>query len=705
MPTLAKKTIRVGVIGFGKMGRLRSELVRRHPALELVAVSDVKAPAPDLLEPSVRFVPRYEDVLALDVDAVIVCTSNDWNAPITVAALKAGKHVFCEKPPARTTDELRAILDLERAHPELKLKFGFNHRYHDGVMECKALIDSGQLGTLLWARGIYGKAGGTGYESNWRNQKHISGGGILIDQGIHMVDLLRFFCGEFAEVKSLVANRFWKCDVEDNAFALMRGASGQIAMLHSSATHWKQQFSLELYLEHGYAIINGILSQSRGYGRESLIVARRDDPAKAAPMPREEITYFDQDHSWQREIDEFADAILRNHPIKTGHSTDAWKTLELIENIYKADPSWRHWTPVSPVTQDPGPSVYSEDVAWSEPKGAARHVVISDELHESQLHPQDLYGRYLMQSAQDVAQWFKADGLKAVSCPICGQNKHHTAFSRWGLSYVECAACASLYIAPRPTADHLMAYRKDAPASRFWRDQVLAETSSSREKKIFAPRRQWMQALCAEAFKGPLAYADYGSKFVGFLAAFETLPTFEQRWAIDPDSAVAAACAKHGFEAVASLDIHDTDCLDVLSGFEVLNEIADPQAWIRQAHRWLRPKGLLVLTARTISGFDLQTLWDQSRNIHPIDHLNLPSVDGVLEWLEKNGFDVIELSTPGQLDVEMVERAYRADPRLALPRFVKDLITRRSPEDRRQFQDYLQRARLSSYLRVAARKK
>lgn len=705
MPALAKKVLRIGVVGYGKMGHLRSEFVRRHPSMELVAVCDLNPAADDM--GSVRFVRRYEELLTLDVDAVVVCTTNDWNARITMDALNSGRHVFCEKPPARNTVEMRQIMDVESAHPHLKLKFGFNHRYHDGIIECKALVDSGQMGKILWARGIYGKAGGRGFEKNWRNRGDISGGGVLLDQGIHMVDLLRYFCGDFEEVKSLVATRFWDIDVEDNAFALLRNSTGQVAMLHSSATHWKQQFSLEIYLQQGYAIVNGILSQSLGYGRETLIIARRDDPAKTAPIPREEITYFDQDHSWQREIDEFSQAILSDHPIRIGHSQDAWNTLHLIEQIYHSDASWKRWTSVPTGTRPPAVGEYTEDVAWSEPSGAGRHVMISDELHESQVHPDDLYEQYLALSERDTQQWFKQTALTPVDCPICGRHESSPAYSKWGLSYVECKHCASLFVSPRPTPSQVDDYRRQSSASQFWREQVLAKTSRSHEEKIFLPRRQWIQSLCTKQFKSPVAYMDFAPKFEGFLAACATVPLFKRRLVVSPDAGLSQACLTHGCEVLDPLKpcFSEDVLVDLVSGFEALNEVHNPRAWVQQVHGWLQPEGLLVLTARTISGFDLQVLGVKSRNIHPMDHLNLPSIEGLSKLLEELGFEILELSTPGQLDLEMVERAYRADSTLPLPRFLKDLMERRTDEDRRQFQEFLQRARMSSYLRIAARKK
>ena len=247
MLTLANRILSIGIVGYGKMGQLRADIIRQHPQLRLVGVCE---PQIGKNKPTdCPLVDNYQALFTKEVDAIFVCTPNAWNAQVTVDSLNAGKHVFCEKPPARNTEELQTILDAERLHPNLKLKFGFNHRYHDGVIEAKAIIDSGRMGKILWLRGIYGKAGSPDFESSWRNRRDVAGGGILIDQGIHMADLLRYFSGEFVDVKSFISRRFWKIDVEDNAFALMRSAAGQVAMLHSSSTHWKQRFSLEIFLD------------------------------------------------------------------------------------------------------------------------------------------------------------------------------------------------------------------------------------------------------------------------------------------------------------------------------------------------------------------------------------------------------------------------------------------------------------------------
>jgi predicted dehydrogenase len=157
-----------------------------------------------------------------------------------------------------------------------------------------------------------------------------------------MLDLFRLFAGEFDEVKSLVTRSYWPIDVEDNAFVLLRNTKGQVAMLHSSSTQWKHVFSLEIFLSEGYIAINGILSGTRSYGRETLIIARKqlEHESFAPGNPREEITYFDRDLSWQREVTEFGECILSDTPVRVGSSRDALQVMDLVYRIYRSDASW-----------------------------------------------------------------------------------------------------------------------------------------------------------------------------------------------------------------------------------------------------------------------------------------------------------------------------------------------------------------------------
>lgn len=327
--------INIAIAGFGKIGEIRANEIIQNKHTTLVAVYDINKP--NTLEDGVIFCSSFDELLAQEVDAIFICTFNNVLADYTTQALKAGKHVFCEKPPARTSQELQHVITTEKEGTQV-LKYGFNHRYHYSVMEAKRLIDSGSMGKMLWLRGVYGKAGSIDYHKNWRNYREYSGGGILIDQGIHMLDLMRYFSGQdFVHINSFVTTSFWDIEAEDNAFAIMQSNEKITAMLHSSATQWKHKFLLEMAFEEGYINLDGILSGTRSYAPEKLIVGRREfeDITFAMGKPKESTTWFENDDSWKLEVDEFVNAILGKTSIQNGTSTDAFETLRLVERIYE----------------------------------------------------------------------------------------------------------------------------------------------------------------------------------------------------------------------------------------------------------------------------------------------------------------------------------------------------------------------------------
>jgi predicted dehydrogenase len=335
--------LKIGIIGLGKMGKIRAREIVKFPSIELSVGSDTDTSTFNKF-PDIQCTQNYKELLKTDVDIVLVCTVNKYAPDIVMDALNAGKHVFCEKPPGKSVQDVKNIIAAEKRNPGLKLKFGFNHRYHAGIQEAKRIIDSGRLGKILWLRGIYGKSGGLGFEKSWRSVKELCGGGILLDQGIHMLDLFRFFCGDFIEVKSMVTTAYWDIELEDNAFALLRDKYGRIAMLHSSSTQWKHRFNLEIYLSEGYLSVNGILSSTRSYGDETITVARKQfDEGFADGKPREEIIYFDTDPSWELELAEFLSCIRKNKPIISGNSDDALKAMQLVYSIYQSDSNGKEY--------------------------------------------------------------------------------------------------------------------------------------------------------------------------------------------------------------------------------------------------------------------------------------------------------------------------------------------------------------------------
>lgn len=328
--------MKVGIIGYGYMGEIRRKAVeaRKDLSIEIICETDRAR----LNEDQPFKVTRDPmDVVKSEAEIVFVCTPNNLIPPLVIELMKNGKHVFAEKPPGCSLQDILDIRNQELKSPQVKLMFGFNHRYHPGVMRAQELIQSGRFGEILWVRGIYGKSGGKNFSSSWRNKKEISGGGILLDQGIHMLDLFNLFCGDFESVKAFSSNNYWGFELEDNAFVILNNKQGQSGMLHSSATLWRHKFKLEIGLAKGYMTIEGLLSKSGSYGRETLTVGRQqfEDEAFAIGNPSEEITYFDKDQSWDIEVDLFVDAIKKNTNVERSSSMDALKVMRIIDRAYQ----------------------------------------------------------------------------------------------------------------------------------------------------------------------------------------------------------------------------------------------------------------------------------------------------------------------------------------------------------------------------------
>ena len=327
-------SIKVGVIGYGKMGQTRHTAIKEDGRGEVIAVSE-----PNLIE-SIGDIPNlsHEDIINHpDIDVIVVSTPNFLNKELTIKALQAGKHVFCEKPPAFTGADVEEIKEAEKNSNGKKLMYGFNHRHHGSVIRMKELVDSGEFGKIIWMRGRYGKSVTEDYFSNWRAKKELSGGGILIDQGIHMLDLFLHLAGDFDSVKAEISNLYWNLEVEDNAFVILRNSkTGIDASLHSTMSQWRHLFSLEVFLEKGYMVLNGLITSTMSYGEETLSIARNRSTAPAATWKDEVKTQYVEDHSWRYEIEHFFNAIENDTAIKIGNSDDALKLMNIIDKIYES---------------------------------------------------------------------------------------------------------------------------------------------------------------------------------------------------------------------------------------------------------------------------------------------------------------------------------------------------------------------------------
>jgi predicted dehydrogenase len=328
----------IAIVGAGLIGRKRALALKRIKEAKLTVIVDVVPERAESLarEFDCNWGTEWQKVISRnDIDIVIVATVNKYLAEISIRSLENKKHVLCEKPLGRNVEESLKILKVSIKN-KVVLKVGFNHRFHPAIEKAKEIVEKGEIGKIMFFRCRYGHGGRSGYEREWRANKELCGGGELLDQGVHVVDLFRWFAGEFDEVLGYTPTFFWKMKVEDNAFAFFKKRDGVIAFMHTSWTQWKNLFSFEIFGEKGYLIINGL---GGSYGKEVLKIGRRKEEGG---IPEEKIIEFESDDiSWQKELIEFFTAIEEGRePIGSGY--DGYKANLMIEAVYKSakESSW-----------------------------------------------------------------------------------------------------------------------------------------------------------------------------------------------------------------------------------------------------------------------------------------------------------------------------------------------------------------------------
>lgn len=321
----------VAIVGAGRQGNRLAKAISESKD-KITAVVDIDPAAAKSLA-DIYGCAKYEDwrvvVKDANIDAIVICTPNDSHADISIASLNAGKHVLCEKPMARNPEEaanmIKALKD-----SKAKFKCGFNHRHHPAVAKAKKIIENGELGEIMFMRCRYGITGRKGYEKDWRMTPAISGGGQLMDQGQHVIDLFRWFGGEIREVTGYVSTNYWNISpIEDNAFAILKSDKGHICSMHVSWTEWKNLFSLEVFGKNAYLKIEGL---GGSYGKEKLIRGKRDFDSPFV----EDITEFDgPDISFRDEWLDFSSAIKENRE-PLGNAADGFAAINLTFGIYES---------------------------------------------------------------------------------------------------------------------------------------------------------------------------------------------------------------------------------------------------------------------------------------------------------------------------------------------------------------------------------
>jgi predicted dehydrogenase len=321
--------MRVAIIGCGLIGQKRAKSLGSARLMVCCDIDEARAASLARLHSAAVSTDWREVVARPDVDLVIIATTHDLLPVIAAAAAANGKHVLLEKPGARRASELDPLLEA-CARTGAKVRVGFNHRFHRGLQKAHEIVSSGQLGPLMFVRGRYGHGGRIGYDKEWRAVPDKSGGGELVDQGCHLIDLSRWFLGaEFTRVQGSVATYFWDMPVEDNGFLLLRTTAGQTAFLHATWTEWKNLFSFEIYGRVGKVEISGL---GGSYGTERVTWHKMSP--ELGPPETFAWEYPMADNSWDTEFQFFLEDIRENREPSPG-VRDAQAALRVIEAVYK----------------------------------------------------------------------------------------------------------------------------------------------------------------------------------------------------------------------------------------------------------------------------------------------------------------------------------------------------------------------------------
>ena len=324
-----KIDFKIGIIGCGLIGTKRSQAL--GPKGKLIACADINISRAKKIagNKNIKVFPDWRQLLDIkEIDIIMIATPHNQLSKILLQAYKKKKHILIEKPASKNLKEITKVISKVKNN-RIKIRVGFNHRYHPSIIKALEIIKLGIIGKPMYLRARYGHGGRLGYEKEWRAKPSVSGGGELIDQGSHLIDLSRLFLGEFNDVKGFINTYFYKMSVEDNAFLTLKTRSNKAAFLHSSWTEWKNMFSFEIFCTFGKLDINGL---GGSYGREQLTLYKM---SKKMGIPKQKKWKFKlQDMSWKNEINEFYNDIIYNRKPKS-NLNDAYQSLKIINKIYK----------------------------------------------------------------------------------------------------------------------------------------------------------------------------------------------------------------------------------------------------------------------------------------------------------------------------------------------------------------------------------
>ncbi len=320
----------IGIIGCGLIGTKRAQAV--SPPHRVSAVCDIRADRAHALAETVNCDFVTDDYKKLidsgKADLVVVAVLNYQLAPVTLYAVQRGVHVLVEKPAGISSGQLETGMEA-RKDTDVKVKAGFNHRYHPAMLRAKEIMEREDTGKIMFIRGRYGHGGRCGYDREWRADPKLSGGGETLDQGVHLIDLSRWFMGDFQRADGFAATYFWDMDADDNGFICLRKEDQRAAWLQVSCTEWKNMFSFEIYCERAKLAVEGL---GGSYGTERLYYYKM--LPEMGPPETVIYEYPRGDQSWKLELEDTLSAIASGTPLRMGSIEDAYEALKIVEKIY-----------------------------------------------------------------------------------------------------------------------------------------------------------------------------------------------------------------------------------------------------------------------------------------------------------------------------------------------------------------------------------
>lgn len=331
-------------------------------------------------------------------------------------------------------------------------------------------------------------------------------------------------------------------------------------------------------------------------------------------------------------------------------------------------------------------------------------------MKEFEIRPKELFDEYLEVSKKDIKRFFSKHSLFVeIPCPGCKSKNSKFSFTKHNFSYRICNDCFTLFVSPRPTEEMIDSYYRESASSKFWAERFFPETAEARRKKIFQPRAKMISELIAKfKMEKPIVLADVGAGFGIFLEEVKKTGLFDEVIGIEPSFDLASCCKNKGFKVIEKpiekIKANELG-VSVICSFEVLEHLFDPEKFIMGMARILKPNGLMIFTTLSVSGLDLQVLWKHSKSISPPHHINFLSTEGLEKVIKRCGLEEIEISTPGELDIDIIRNRMKELPKLRIPMFIDYLIKNRDIKTTEHLQNFLKENRLSSHARVIARKK